>query len=126
MERAGSTASDVKVSATSPRPRSRMGALVAKRVEARRKAIAALGPAAVDHLRRLGLDATLIGSAASGRVHEHSDVDILVRGVVTARDRLSAERALRDILSELTIPYDLLFACDLTADQALEFERGRG
>ena len=102
-----------------------MEMLVAKRVEARRTAIAALGRLAIDELRRLGMDATLIGSARSGHVHEHSDIDVLVRGVPTTHDRQSAERALRDVLNASGIPYDVFFACDLTANQAREFESGR-
>ncbi|AWN36997.1 nucleotidyltransferase domain-containing protein [Methylobacterium radiodurans] len=67
----------------------------------------------------------MIGSLATGRFRLHSDIEILVESPVGPAERAEVERALASILRGTGIPYDLIFACDLTQEQREAFEHDR-
>ncbi|HXY58180.1 MAG TPA: nucleotidyltransferase domain-containing protein [Methylocystis sp.] len=69
-----------------------------------------------------GVDAAVIGSLAKGTFRAHSDIDILVRSPVDPALRLKVERIAANALRDAGIPYDLIYASDLTPAQLEEFE----
>jgi predicted nucleotidyltransferase len=79
----------------------------------------------LDALAQAGFDAVVIGSLATGRFRSHSDIDILIRGEVDPPGRAFVERTVADAMRGLRIPYDLIFACDLTRRQRDELEHNR-
>lgn len=98
----------------------RMETLTAKRRETRH----ALASEAVARILRdandEGIDITLIGSLARADFRAHSDVDVLVRGRITRKLRLTVERLVADGMRGSDIPYDLIFEDDLTEDRLQE------
>jgi|EndMetStandDraft_4_1072995.scaffolds.fasta_scaffold1341025_2 predicted nucleotidyltransferase len=92
---------------------------------ARRQATAIARVAPLLHqLRRDGIDIVVIGSLAREQFRSHSDVDLLVRGVLNTSTRTKVERAVAAAMRGSEIPYDLIFAADLTPERLKEFERG--
>ncbi|MGC2776212.1 MAG: nucleotidyltransferase domain-containing protein [Bradyrhizobium sp.] len=74
-------------------------------------------------LRADGIDIVVIGSLARDAFRSHSDVDLLVRGELTTSRRAIVERAVAAAMRGSGIPYDLIYAADLTPEQLKEFER---
>ena len=100
---------------------SRMAALTAKRRETRRDiASAAVSRILLDASDK-GIELILVGSLARGDFRAHSDVDLLVRGPMTPKRRLLAEKILADGMRASNIAYDLIFEADLTEDRLEEF-----
>jgi predicted nucleotidyltransferase len=102
------------------RDMNRMGALTAKRRDARHQ----LASSAVDRILRdagaIDIEITLIGSLARDDFRAHSDVDLLVRGAADGLGRLLVERLVADAMRASGIPYDLIFEDDLTEDRLQE------
>jgi predicted nucleotidyltransferase len=73
-----------------------------------------------------GIDIVVIGSLARGEFKSHSDVDFLVRGALDTQGRAQVERAVAAAMRGSGIPYDLIYAADLTAERLKEFERDLG
>lgn len=76
----------------------------------------------LDQLGALDIDASVIGSLATGRFGLHSDIDILIRSPVDPGGRAAVERTVAGILRGTSLPYDLIFASDLTPAQREVFE----
>ncbi len=76
----------------------------------------------LDAVEREPVDIALIGSLAADRFGPHSDVDLLVRGPVDATTRVRVEQLVAGALRGTGLPYDLIFAADLTPDRLREFE----
>ena len=73
-------------------------------------------------LERDGVNVAVIGSLARGQFSAHSDVDLLVRGPLDPASRTRIERTVADAFRGASIPYDLIFATDVTAERLVEFE----
>jgi predicted nucleotidyltransferase len=108
--------------AASRSPTSRIDRLVAARTEARARTARGRATALLAGLKARGYDVAVIGSLAAGRFRLHSDIDLLVRNPVDGAGRAEVERAVAEALRASGIPYDLIFACDLTASQREAFE----
>ena len=97
---------------------------VVRKRTARRRQIAVTSVAHLtDQLRRDGVDVVVVGSLATGKFRAHSDVDLLVRSDVDRSLRARIERIVAQSMRGTGIPYDLIFAVDLTADRLKELER---
>lgn len=72
-----------------------------------------------DHVLRdaqaAGIDMRIVGSLARGDFKEHSDIDFLVQDEITPERRMMIERLVAAHLRNSALPYDLIFAADLTA-----------
>jgi predicted nucleotidyltransferase len=83
-----------------------------------------LASAAVAHIlhnaTNEGIDITLVGSLARGDFRLHSDVDLLVRGLMDPKRRPLAERLVAAAMRSSDIPYDLMFEEDLTEGRLQE------
>jgi len=75
----------------------------------------------MSELRGAGVDARVIGSLARGDFRAHSDIDILVRTPVDPALHLKVERIAANALRDAGIPYDLIYASDLTPSELAEF-----
>ena len=98
----------------------RMDSLTAKRRETRHELASAAVARILHEASTAGIDITLVGSLARGDFRPHSDIDLLVRGPVTPKRRLLAERLVADATRGSKIPYDLIFEDDLTEDRLQE------
>ena len=98
----------------------RMDSLTVKRRETRHELASAAVARIVQDASNAGIDITLVGSLAKGDFRSHSDIDLLVRGPVTPKRRLLAERLVADAMRGSKIPYDLIFEDDLTEDRLQE------
>ncbi|MFD0463337.1 nucleotidyltransferase domain-containing protein [Microvirga aerilata] len=97
-----------------------MDSLTAKRRETRYELASAAVARILQDAGNAGIDITLVGSLAKGDFRSHSDIDLLVRGPVTPKRRLLAERLVADATRGSKIPYDLIFEDDLTEDRLQE------
>lgn len=100
----------------------RLTEIIAARTQERRHRAERCATRILDRLGALDLDAAVIGSLVTGRFGLHSDIDILVRSPVDPAGRAAVERTVAGILRGSGIPYDLVFACDLTPAQREAFE----
>jgi hypothetical protein len=64
----------------------------------------------------------VIGSLATGRFALHSNIDLLVRGPIDTKTRVRVQQQVAAAFRGSGIPYDLIFACDLTPAGLQEFE----
>lgn len=102
---------------------SRIDSIIGERTGRRRAtAIACLDPLLRD-LRSEGYDLDVVGSLARQEFKSHSDVDLLVRGGMSATGRATVERAVAAAMRGTGISYDLIYAADLTPQRLEEFER---
>jgi predicted nucleotidyltransferase len=92
----------------------RLDLLTAKRLEMRRELASAAVARILHNAASEGIDITLVGSLARGDFRLHSDVDLLVCGLVDPKRRVLAERLVAVAMRSSDIPYDLLFEEDLT------------
>lgn len=63
---------------------------------------------------------SVVGSLARDRFRVHSDVDLLVHGSIDPRRRSMIERLVADHFRGTDIPYDLIFASDISPDRVQE------
>jgi predicted nucleotidyltransferase len=102
---------------------SRFDNIITERTEQRLEtAVARVDPLLRD-LRSDGFDIVVIGSLARREFRSHSDVDFLVRGMLDTPGRVKVERAAAAAMRGSGIPYDLIYAIDLTPERLKEFER---
>lgn len=105
---------------------SRFERIVAARTADRHRTARDLAARIVSDLEAQGREVAVIGSLASGRFRLHSDIDLLVRSPVDPAGRAAVERAVAAVMRGTGIPYDLIFACDLTEPQRAAFEPASG
>jgi predicted nucleotidyltransferase len=98
----------------------RLDLLTAKRLELRRELASAAVARILHNAANEGIDISLVGSLARGDFRLHSDVDLLVRGLVDPKRRLLAERLVAAAMRGSDIPYDLMFEEDLTKGRLQE------
>jgi predicted nucleotidyltransferase len=102
---------------------SRFDNIITERTEQRLEtAVARVDPLLRD-LRSEGFDIVVIGSLARQEFRAHSDVDLLVRGKLDTPSRARVERAAAAAMRGSGIPYDLIYATDLSLERLKEFER---
>jgi predicted nucleotidyltransferase len=101
---------------------SRMDSIIEERTERRRATAVARVDPLLRALRSDGYDIVLIGSLARREFRSHSDVDLLVRGKLNTPARATVERAVAAAMRGSGIPYDLIYADDLTPERLKEFE----
>jgi predicted nucleotidyltransferase len=95
----------------------RIDALIAESTE-RRLALARARVARVlEEASRRGIDISVVGSLARDRFRLHSDVDLVVHGDTDPARRMTVERLVADQFRDTEIPYDLIFASDMTPDR---------
>ena len=68
-----------------------------------------------------GIPITLIGSLAKGAFRVHSDVDFFVHGATDPSRRVAVERLVAAAFRGTGIPYDIIYASDLTQERVREF-----
>lgn len=93
--------------------------LIARRTQLRRVACEHSARAVREALRSAGATVRIVGSVEAGRVHEHSDLDVLVvdRGPLREGELLAlAER-------HSTVPVDLIFDDELAPHARARIER---
>lgn len=71
-----------------------------------------------------GLAIDLIGSLSRGEFRLHSDVDFFVHGNTDPARRVQVERLVAAAFNGSGIPYDIVYASDLTQDREREFLNG--
>ncbi|WP_052763753.1 hypothetical protein [Microvirga massiliensis] len=76
----------------------------------------------LDAVRNEPFEICIIGSLATDRFALHSDVDLLVRRAIDTKARIRVEQLAAAAFRGSGIPYDLIFACDLTPARLQEFE----
>ena len=99
-----------------------MDSVIGERTELRRAIAVARVAEITSDLKREGVEVAMIGSLATGNFRAHSDIDLLVRTGVDSSWRARVERIVANRLRGTGIPYDLVFADDLTAERLREFE----
>jgi len=72
-----------------------------------------------------GVEIGIFGSLAANRFAVHSDVDFIVHGDTTPARRAMVEKLVADGMRGTSIPYDLVFASDISADQVRELLHAR-
>jgi predicted nucleotidyltransferase len=102
---------------------SRIDSVIGERTARRRAtAFARVDPLLRD-LRLDGIDIVVIGSLARREFKSHSDVDFLVRGRLDTPALAKVERAVAAAMRGSGIPYDLIYAADLTPERLKKLER---
>ena len=98
--------------------------LLAARATARRRVAHACVERLLQDAAGAGIPITLVGSLARDTFRHHSDIDLLVRGPLSASARAGVERLVAHHLRESKIPYDLVFEADIGSDRAMELING--
>ncbi len=95
----------------------KIDALIAERTERRLECARSRVARILEESSRRGIEISVVGSLARDRFRLHSDVDLLVHGETDPERRMTVERLVADQFRDVDIPYDLLFASDMTADR---------
>lgn len=99
---------------------SRLAAVSRQRTEQRRHLALNLARRVTDAAAHQGIGIDLIGSLARGDFGLHSDVDLFVHGDTDPSRRVQVERLVANAFRGAEIPYDIVYAADLTAARARE------
>jgi predicted nucleotidyltransferase len=100
----------------------RLELIIGQRTKARAADARAAAASILANLRLEGFDAALIGSLARGDFKDHSDIDFLIRGDVSASARAQTERIVSSAGGPTGIPCGIVFLEDLPPDGRSEFE----
>jgi predicted nucleotidyltransferase len=103
---------------------SKMKALIAGRLEARREIASSSVARIIADARTRAVDISVIGSLGKDDFKVHSDIDLLVHGPADSVIRLFVERLVAGNMRETDIPYDLLYEADLTPARVRELMHG--
>ncbi len=102
----------------------RLAAVNRQRTEQRRQLALDLARRVTDAAARQGIGIDLIGSLTHGDFGLHSDVDLFVHGDTDPSRRVQVERLVATAFRGAEIPYDIVYASDLTAARTQEFLGG--
>ncbi|MER8955456.1 nucleotidyltransferase domain-containing protein [Mesorhizobium sp. M0833] len=94
--------------------------LIHRRADDRRKTAQACVSRILGNAKARGVDISVVGSLAKNRFRVHSDVDLLVHGRTDPARRAMVERLVADQLRGTNIPYDLIFASDVSSERVQE------
>jgi predicted nucleotidyltransferase len=95
----------------------KIDALIAERTERRLELARTRVERILQEASRRGIEISVVGSLARDRFRLHSDVDLVVHGDTDPERRMTVERLVADQFRDTDIPYDLIFASDMTADR---------
>lgn len=98
----------------------RIDKLLRRRADERRKAAQARVGRVLEEAKTRGVEIAVVGSLAKDRFRVHSDVDLLVHGHTDPARRAMIERLVAHHFRGADIPYDLIFASDLSASRVRE------
>lgn len=94
--------------------------LIHRRANDRRKTAQACVARILLNAKARGVDISVVGSLARSSFRVHSDVDLLIHGSTDPARRAMVERLVADQLRGTNIPYDLIFASDISAERVQE------
>lgn len=94
--------------------------LIRRRADERRRAAQACVSRILQSAKGRGVDISVVGSLAKGRFRVHSDIDLLVHGRTDPARRAAVEQLVADHLRGTNIPYDLIFASDISPERVQE------
>lgn len=100
---------------------SRFATIQHDRIERRRCSALERARIVLEKARAQGVAIDVIGSLAGGRFGLHSDVDFFVHGDTDPARRVQVERLVAAAFHDTGIPYDIVYASDLTRERAQEF-----
>ena len=103
----------------------KLDALIRQRAVTRREVAKERVSQIMIDAERWSVEISLIGSLASDDFAIHSDIDLLVHGSIDATRRAMVERLVAKRLRGTEIPYDLIFASDVSPDKVQELLHGR-
>lgn len=95
----------------------KIDALITRRTEDRRRKAQECVSQILRAAQRNGYRISLVGSLAADRFRLHSDVDLLVHDAMGDVQRSALERLVADHFREADIPYDLIYASDLSPER---------
>jgi predicted nucleotidyltransferase len=98
----------------------KIDALIRCRADARRRTAHSRVERILQSATHLGIDISVVGSLAKDRFGVHSDIDLLVHGKTDPARRAMIERLVADNLRGADIPYDLIFASDISPERVRE------
>ena len=98
----------------------RMDKLLRRRTDERKEVAAARASQIVESAKNEGVEISIVGSLARNRFRVHSDVDLLVHGQTDPKRRVMIERLVADRFRRTGLPYDLIFASDLSSERVKE------
>ncbi|MER8973967.1 MULTISPECIES: nucleotidyltransferase domain-containing protein [unclassified Mesorhizobium] len=98
----------------------KINTLIHRRADDRRKTAQACVSRILRNAKACGVDISVVGSLAKNRFRVHSDVDLLVHGRTDPARRAMVERLVADQLRGTNIPYDLIFASDVSSERVQE------
>lgn len=93
-----------------------------ERLQSREKEARERSRRVIERASSNGIELYVIGSLTSGRFGLHSDVDFFVPGLTDPQRRVSIERIVASAFRGSSIPYDIVYASDLTPERAQEFQ----
>lgn len=103
---------------------SRLAKIHHDRTESRRRRALESARLVLEKARAQGLTIDVIGSLTSGGFGMHSDVDFFVHGDTDPARRVQVERLVATAFNGIGIPYDIVYASDLTQQRVQEFLNG--
>jgi predicted nucleotidyltransferase len=94
--------------------------LIRRRADDRRRTAQACVSRILRNAKDRGVDISVVGSLAKDRFRVHSDIDLLIHGRTDPARRAMIERLVADHLRGTDIPYDLIFASDISRERVQE------
>ena len=98
----------------------KLDVLIRRRADERRKTAQDCASRILRDAHGRGVEISVVGSLAKNRFRVHSDVDLLVHGNTDPARRAMIERLVADHLRGAGIPYDLIFASDISPERVQE------
>src|SRR5262249_1764819 len=98
--------------------------LIRRRADERQNTAQARVSRILRDARGRGVEISVVGSLAKNCFRIHSDVDLLVHGSTDPARRAMVERLVADHLRGTDIPYDLIFASDISHERVQELLDG--
>jgi len=102
------------------RSMNKLDMLIRRRADEHRKAAQACVSRILRDAKGRDIEISVVGSLATNRFGVHSDVDLLVHGNTDPARRVMIERLVADHLRGADIPYDLIFASDISPERVQE------
>lgn len=94
--------------------------LIRRRADERRRTAQSCVSRILQSANGRGVDISVVGSLAKDRFRVHSDIDLLVHGRTDPARRAMIEHLVADHLRGTDIPYDLIFASDISSERVQE------
>lgn len=98
----------------------KLDTLITQRADKRYKTAQASVSRILADAEGCAVDISVVGSLAKKRFRIHSDVDLLVHGSTPPSRRAMIERMVANHMRGTDIPYDLIFACDISPERVQE------